>query len=736
MEKVIGKVKEKKMNIYVCSPPRVTTGGVELLQQLVFELNKQHFGIAKLLYIDNTPEMGHPVPEQYEKYKNPFLVNTYNEKDAVIVLPEVMAVMAETQFRRCSVIIWWESVDNYFLANPVEKWYSFKKNKSILHMTQSMYAKDFLKKAGVSEEQIFEVSDYLGEDFFTEEVLLDSSKRKLNVLYNPKKGLDFTNKLIAFSPNLHWIPIAQMSPDEVSHLMLESRVYIDFGNHPGKDRMPREAAISGCCIVTGRNGSADYYEDIPIMDQYKFKRTIADVPAICSCIEQLVNEYDTYISDFEYYRSFIRAEKSKFEKAVSDLLSILLEHNPFRNSEEINVIQKLEDRIQIAVYGTENYSITAKNLIENLYNMYLQDLDPNNYKFEVTHFVVEKPFVSMQKGVPVIELKKFVTLYKEQKVAAIVIPTAAYIGQSFLITDLIQAGVDINDIYCIGRNLLKQNQYAKEELSHLLVPYLDCPYLPYLEYHVVDHCNLNCKACEHYAPLVEKKKITNYEQFKKDFFQLKSFIKDIGIIRIMGGEPLLNKELKKFLLLTKEVYPDSKIAVVTNALLLKQMEDELFYLMKIVNGYFSISWYPPMKDKIEEIKEFLNKKGVSYWVSPLMENFTIKQNVSGDNDKTEQFFRCLQAHCHNLYEGKIAACFLPFVTPYFNQTFQKAIPCDGAVDLYQPNLTLCQIKQALLTPMNRCRYCSPPVSVAWQQANPNSPKLEDWIIERKAEYSK
>ena len=452
------------MKIYVCCPPRIATGGVELLHQLVFELNRQCFGIAEILYLDNTPEVSWVMPSEYEKYKNPFAVNTYGGKDAVIILPEIWTFMAEIQFKECPVIIWWESVDNYFLTTPVEKWYSFKKNESILHMTQSMYAADFLKKAGISEKQILEVSDYLGEDFFTEEVPLDSSKRKLNVLYNPRKGLDFTNKLIAFSPNLNWIPIEKMSPAEVSHLMLESRVYIDFGNHPGKDRMPREAAIMGCCIVTGRNGSAGYYEDVPIMDQYKFECNIADIPAICSCIEKLVNEYDTYISDFAYYRFFIQTEKKKFETSVKGLFSILQDHYSFG---------KGEDMIGIAVYGTENDSRTARNLIEELYNTYLQESDPNNYKFKVNCFVDETFAATIPTEIPVIKIEEFVKLYLTQNLAGIVIPVSSYMGKFSLITNLIQEGVDKNDIYFIEKAWFEKTEFAAEEMAHLLVPYWD-----------------------------------------------------------------------------------------------------------------------------------------------------------------------------------------------------------------------------------------------------------------------
>ncbi len=76
------------------------------------------------------------------------------------------------------------------------------------------------------------------------------------------------------------------------------------------------------------------------------------------------------------------------------------------------------------------------------------------------------------------------------------------------------------------------------------------------------------------------------------------------------------------------------------------------------------------------------KKHVKFGISPLNKEFTIKQTVSPHNDKREIFLQCIQAHCHNLYEGKIAACFLPFTTKYFNAYYNKNLPEDGALDLY------------------------------------------------------
>ena len=309
------------MMIYVCSPPRVATGGVELLQQLVCELNRRQEGISKILYLDDTPEVGWGVPRQYEKYHNPYTVNAFQGDDSIFIVPEIWAARGEKLFHNWPTVIWWESVDNYFKTHARELWGSFRQNNSMLHMTQSMYAKSFLMdNCGIPENRIIEVSDYVGEAFLSGKVELKASRRRPIVLYNKVKGLEFTNQLIEASPSFQWIPIAGMSTEEIVEIMSKSRVYIDFGDHPGKDRMPREAAIRGCCIVTGRNGSASYPEDVPIMGRYKFERKEENIPRICSRIQELLDDYDAYISDFEQYRAMIRGERAKFEAAVGGLV--------------------------------------------------------------------------------------------------------------------------------------------------------------------------------------------------------------------------------------------------------------------------------------------------------------------------------------------------------------------------------------------------------------------------------
>ncbi len=219
------------------------------------------------------------------------------------------------------------------------------------------------------------------------------------------------------------------------------------------------------------------------------------------------------------------------------------------------------------------------------------------------------------------------------------------------------------------------------------------------------------------------------EKFAQDFNQLHKFIDDIGVIRILGGEPLLNPEINEYVKLSRKLYPQAIIWVVTNAILLPKMPDDFFETLRQNNAFIWISFYSPLKSKMPEIQRLLEKKQVRFGISPLNEEFTIKQTIHRHDKPREIFLQCFQAHCHNLYEGKIAACFLPFTTKYFNAYYGKNLPEDGALDLYAEGLTTEKLKAHLLTPFERCRYCTRPVSVNWDTIKHPSP-ITDWTNDK------
>lgn len=115
-----------------------------------------------------------------------------------------------------------------------------------------------------------------------------------------------------------------MTESEVAKLLGTAKIYIDFGHHPGKDRLPREAAMAGCCVITCKRGAAHYFEDIPIGDNYKLNDQSDDyIAEFGELATGIFNDYENHTLDFSEYRNIIRNEKSVFKKNVQEIFHTL-----------------------------------------------------------------------------------------------------------------------------------------------------------------------------------------------------------------------------------------------------------------------------------------------------------------------------------------------------------------------------------------------------------------------------
>lgn len=373
--------------------------------------------------------------------------------------------------------------------------------------------------------------------------------------------------------------------------------------------------------------------------------------------------------------------------------------------------------LHLAVYGKLKWSLLMKSLLEDEYSSALKE--SNGEEVQVDYLVVDCPETEGE-----ITVDQFARLYHEEKITALVIPKEYYIPYNLLIQKLIKLGINVNDIYN-GMRLPEHIRETKFDLGRLVTPMLQDSYLSYLEFHVADHCNLNCKYCTHYSPLVDGEVFTDFESWKKDIMQLKRYIEDIGVVRILGGEPLLNSQLPEFIEYTRRLYPQAIITVVTNGLILDKVSEDLLDVMRRTVSFFHISFYPPMKNKIDEIRKFLVEQKIAFTMTPLIDGFN-KTQILEESPDEDFFYSCFQATCTCIHQGKLAPCYAPFTTKYFNEKFEKNLPVDEGIDLYDENNTSQDMKLKLLYPLKRCQYCIEGKVYPWEVIGKNS-TLEDWI---------
>lgn len=328
---------KKCKKIYILCPAQLATGGPELLHQLGHKLIKM--GLDAQMYYFPTNHQD-PIHENYLHYKNPFTNSVEDHENSLVIFPETcLGDLSNKKLRRTMKVIWWLSVDNYlFIAQKSKKtifskWNARFRGRPVIpeipginellahreyyHLAQSAYAMDFLRQKGF--QNISYLSDYLSSVFLAESAKVNLAAKKDQVLYNPKKGFEFTEQLMAASPDLNWIPLENMSPKQVADTLAESKVYIDFGQHPGKDRFPREAAVMGCCIITGKRGSAAFDADLPLPDGFKFEDTAQKIPEVIDKIRQCFTDFEKQQALFAAYISRIKEEERQFDADIHNL---------------------------------------------------------------------------------------------------------------------------------------------------------------------------------------------------------------------------------------------------------------------------------------------------------------------------------------------------------------------------------------------------------------------------------
>ena len=90
------------------------------------------------------------------------------------------------------------------------------------------------------------------------------------VCYNPRKSSLFMKQIIMSNTDIKFVPLINYGINELIEILLKSKIYVDFGFHPGVDHLPREAAILKNCINTNKEGSANYQDAVSINENFKF----------------------------------------------------------------------------------------------------------------------------------------------------------------------------------------------------------------------------------------------------------------------------------------------------------------------------------------------------------------------------------------------------------------------------------------------------------------------------------
>jgi len=337
--------------IYVFCPYGLVTGGPDALHQSVFYINKIE-PVAHIVYTD-IRKKNKKIPKPYQIYVKDYLLlsDVIDDANNLIIVPETRSFYLK-DYHKAQLFTWWLSVNNnintgfitkikkifckLFSRDSLKRFFSFYytplrikefiKNKPydfsnedcrIRHLCASDYALSFVSSK--TKNEVFSFVEPISLYFLKKGEYIGGKREKV-ILYNPKKNPVFYKKLLKKNKGLVFKPLIGYSQEQLLSLYRTSTLYIDFGSFPGQERIPKEAALNGCLILTGKNGASSYHKDVPIPEEDKIESKEENINLIYERINYLLNNYDKEIKSFTEYREMVKTTEERFSNLIRNLI--------------------------------------------------------------------------------------------------------------------------------------------------------------------------------------------------------------------------------------------------------------------------------------------------------------------------------------------------------------------------------------------------------------------------------
>lgn len=200
------------------------------------------------------------------------------------------------------------------------------------------------------------------------------------------------------------------------------------------------------------------------------------------------------------------------------------------------------------------------------------------------------------------------------------------------------------------------------------------PVLPFVEIMATQVCNISCHGCTNYSDLTHQGYLT-WEQAREQIepWTNRVEILDFGII---GGEPLINPEIRTWIKGVRELLPNAHLRFTTNGILLDKHFDIVQLLADIGNCVLKISAHTTdIESTINRVFEAYNWQpiyvyGIHHYKTTNDFRFQVRrpetfiktyqnnyENMQPHNsDPASAFEICCQQTCPLLYQGQIYKC--------------------------------------------------------------------------------
>jgi cyclic pyranopterin phosphate synthase len=240
-------------------------------------------------------------------------------------------------------------------------------------------------------------------------------------------------------------------------------------------------------------------------------------------------------------------------------------------------------------------------------------------------------------------------------------------------------------------------------------------HLSSVELFAADHCNMRCWGCAASSPFMRDPNFPDPDRLARTLARLEPVLRATQL-KILGGEPLLNRDLATLLRTARQSGLFERLRLTTNGLLLERTTDELWQLVDVVE----ISVYPDRPRPFTptdraHLQERAARLGTTLEINEVKGFFTaIADSENRDPDLVQRVF----AACHEaqlwpsvtIYQDHLYRCSrVHTLDRYLDRlgvAHRRFVEEDGLLIDDRPHLR--QALQAYLErgrPLGACSFC-------------------------------
>lgn len=249
----------------------------------------------------------------------------------------------------------------------------------------------------------------------------------------------------------------------------------------------------------------------------------------------------------------------------------------------------------------------------------------------------------------------------------------------------------------------------------------------FFEFHLTDHCNLNCKRCAHFAP-VAKPRYASMDEVIEAMKIIQLVLP--GHVNILGGEPLLHPDIDEILEYMGSNMPEGiRATLVTNGILLDQMSDAFWDIVKRGKINVRITVYPAKID-YQKIVDLTKAKGVRLLglQTPALRFYAVELSEDGRNDPEYAYASC-RARCVQIRDGRLYPCPYSAYIEHINESYgTKFSHVEGEDYLVIEKITgASDVEKWLKKAKPFCTYCNYGRGslVRWEHSVEHD--MEEWV---------